>query len=69
MIANQDMSNPTSAVNQETDLTADFIRELCNSLGNFWRDDKSRRGFSTVEIIEAANLACLQSACLSVDLD
>jgi hypothetical protein len=69
VIANHDMGYPASTIDQQTDLTADFMRELGNGLGKFWRDDKSRWGSPTIEIVQAADLVCLQSACLSVYLN
>jgi len=69
VVANHYMGYPALAVDQETDLTADFKRELANGLGEFWRDDKGRCGSATVQIVEAAELVCLQSARLSINLD
>jgi hypothetical protein len=63
------MGNPTLAVNQETNLAADFKRELGNCLDELGRDNKGWRGSTTVEIVQAADLVCLQPACLSVNLD
>ena len=42
MVADHDMCYPALTVDQETDLTADFKRELGNGLGEFWRDNRSR---------------------------
>ena len=67
--ADQDMGYPASTVDQKADLTADFIRKLGNGLAKFWRDDKSRCGLPTVEIAQAADLVCFESACLSIDLN
>ena len=69
VVADDYMGYPALAVDQEPDLTADFIRELANGLGEFRRDDKSRCGSATVEVLQAADLVCLQSAHLSVNLD
>ena len=69
VVADHYMGYPALAVDQETDLTADFKREPANGLGEFRRDDKGRRGSATVEIVQAADLVCLQSARLSVNLD
>lgn len=63
------MGYSAPAIDQKSDLTADFRRDLGDRLGKFRRDDESRRGFPSVEVIQAANLICLQSACLSVNLD
>jgi hypothetical protein len=51
MVANHDMGYPASAVDQEADLTADLIRELGDGLAKFWRNDKSRWGSATIEIV------------------
>ena len=69
MVANHDMCYPALTVDQEADLTADFKGELANGLGKFRRDNRSRWASPTVEIVQAADLACLQSACLSIKLD
>jgi hypothetical protein len=63
------MGYPALAVNQETNLAANFRRELGNSLGELRRDDEGRFGSSAVEIVQAADLVCLESACLSVDFN
>jgi len=69
MAANHDMCYPALTVDQEADLTADFKGELANGLGKFWRDNRSRWGSPTVELVQTADLVCLQSTCLSVYLD
>lgn len=69
VVADHYMGYPALAVDQETDLAVDFKREPANGLGEFRRDDKGRRGPATVEIVQAADLVCLQSARLSVNLD
>ena len=69
VVADHYMGYPALTVDQEPDLTADFKRKLANGLGEFWRDDKSRCGSATVQVVQAADLVCLQSACLSVNLD
>jgi hypothetical protein len=51
VIANHDMGYPALAVNQETNLAADFRRKLGNSLGELRRDDKGRFGSPAVEIV------------------
>ncbi len=51
MVANHDMGYPASAVDQEADLTVDLIRELGDGLAKFWRNDKSRWGSATIEIV------------------
>ena len=66
VVADYYMGDPASAVDQETYLTADFKRELANGLGEFRRDDKGRWGSATIEIVQAPDLVCLQSARLSV---
>jgi hypothetical protein len=69
VIANHDMGYPALAVDQKTNLATDFRRELGDGLGEFWRDNKGRFGSPAVEIVQAADLVCLESACLSVNLD
>ena len=69
VVANHYMGYPALAVDQQPDLTVDFKRELANGFGEFWRDDKTRCGSATVEVVQAADLVCLQSARLSVNLD
>ena len=69
VVANYYMRCPALAVNQETDLTADFKREPGNCLGKLWRDNKGRCGSATGEIIQVADLVCLQSARMSINLD
>ena len=68
VVANHDMGNPTLAVNQETNLAADFKRKLGKRLAELWRNNKGGRGSATVEIVQAADLVCLESTCLSVNL-
>ena len=68
VVADYYMSDPASAVDQETYLTADFKRELANGLGEFRRDDIGRWGSATVKIVQASDLVCLKSARLSVKL-
>jgi hypothetical protein len=36
VVADHDMGNPTLAVNQKTNLAADFKRELRDGLGELW---------------------------------
>ncbi len=69
MVADHDMCYPALTVDQEADLTADFKGELANGLGKFRRDNRSRWASPTVEIVQAADLACLQSTCLSIKLN
>ena len=69
VVADYYMSYPALAVDQEADLAADFKRDAANGLGEFRRDDKRRRASATVEIVQAADLVCLESACLSINLD
>jgi hypothetical protein len=67
--ADQNVRYPALAVDQETNLTADFDGKLANGLAEFWRDDKGGCSSPTIEIVQAADLAGLQSTYLSVDLD
>lgn len=53
------MGYPALAVDQETDLAADFKREPGNCLGEFRRDNKGRCGSPAVEVIQAADVVCL----------
>jgi len=69
VVANYYMRYPPLAVNQETDLAANLKRKPGNCLGKLWRDNKGRCDSAAVEIIQAADLACLQSARMSINLD
>ena len=48
MVADHYMGCPAEAVDQETDLTADFKRELSDGLCEFRRDNKGWCGSATV---------------------
>ncbi|HID29980.1 MAG TPA: hypothetical protein EYP19_08245 [Desulfobacterales bacterium] len=48
MVADHYMGCPALAVDQETDLTADFRRELTDGLCEFCRNDKGWCGSATV---------------------
>ena len=69
MVADHHMGYPTLAVDQKTNLATDLKRELGDRLGELRRDDKGWWGSPTVEIVQAADLVCLESTCLSVNLD
>jgi hypothetical protein len=69
VVADHNIGCPSLAVDQDPDLTADFKRELANGLGEFRRDDIIGLGSSTIKIGQAADLACLESADISIDFD
>jgi hypothetical protein len=69
VIAHDHMGGPPLAINEKTNLAANFKRKLADSLGKFRGNNKGRWGSATVEILQATDLVCLQSACLSMNLD
>ena len=69
MIAHDDMGDPSPAVDEQTDLASNFKRKLADGLGKFRRDQKGWRGSAAVQVVQATDLACLQSASLSLNLN
>ena len=67
--AHNDVGDPSLAINEQADLASNFKRELADGLGKFRRDQKGRGGSATIQVVEAADLICLESACLSLNLN
>jgi len=63
------VGGPPPAINEKTNLAANFKRKLADGLGKFRGNNKGRLGSTAVKIFQAANLVCLQSARLSMNLD
>jgi hypothetical protein len=58
VVANDNISSSPLTVDQYTDLTTHLKGQLAKDLAELRRDDIGRRCFATVEILEAADLAC-----------
>lgn len=69
MVSDNDEGDPSLTVNQYTDLAPDFKRQPAKGFRHFWRDDGSRWGASTVEIVQSTNLICFKAAYIAVDFD
>ncbi|OEU49602.1 MAG: hypothetical protein BA872_07990 [Desulfobacterales bacterium C00003060] len=69
VVANYYMRYPALAVDKDTDLTADLKGDPANGLGEVRRNNKGRGCSATVEIVQPADLVCLEPARLSINLD
>jgi len=53
------MGGPPLAINEKTNLSANFKRKLADDLGKFRGNNKGRWGSATVKIFQTADLVCL----------
>lgn len=62
-ITDDDVGDSSPSVDQDTDLSSDFAGELGQITGEFMGDDAFGPNFSSVDVLQASDVVCLQSGC------